>query len=480
MNRVLARLVVFLLPVLWPITGCQETDSNVPTGLWRCDQSPLLITDVHLIGETEAKSILVNQGRIQWIEAGYEGSSVPPETRTLHGNNATVLPGLIDSHTHFDSLAAAQHLHSVLDTQTQVFPITFRQTLASGVTLSRTHLAALADMALMSAVSDDDCFPAPRLSLSGPGLLGGAPDVNARLMRGVNGKADALRKVDELASHGAEWIALHNISGFPEDELEAIVSSAQARGMRLMADTETGEDFSTALNWPIASGEYIDRTDVSGYPSEIVAGIAGREIPFVVTPPIGYYRRSATYGGDPIHHKSAMSLFVADDISDQMTQSFADAFKDDEYVQRAVAHAATHSGKFRQLREAGAALIVGSDSGSLGQFHHDAIWHELSAWRTYGSSIEQTIAAATEIPAAILNRPGAGVVRAGARADLVIYGGDISSEELSRENVVAVIKGGVVYVENSEWIGPTTEQTLSLIAEYQARVNGKAASHGQD
>ena len=166
----------------------------------------------------------------------------------------------------------------------------------------------------------------------------------------------------------------------------------------------------------------------------------------------------------------AMSQFVDNDIRREMTLSFADAFAGDKYIQKAVANVMTHRAKFQQLRGAGAVLMVGSDSGSLGQFHYDAIWHELTAWRAYGASIEETIAAATEIPAAILDRRRTGVLQPSARADLVIYGGDISSTELSRENVIAVVKGGVVYVANSEWTGPTTEQTLSLIAEYQNQV----------
>ena len=474
MNRQLPKLALVFLPLLNLLVGNSTANADVQTASWHCDKSPLLIADVRLIGETKPVSILIRAGRIQWIKSNYDDSLLPPGTRALQGDGATVIPGLVDSHAHFDSLAAAQHLHSELDTQTEVFPITFRQTLASGVTLARTHLAALADMPLMSAISEDDCFPAPRLTLSGPGLLGGAPAVNARLMRGVDGPADASKKVEELADHGADWIALHNISGFSESELEAIASSSRARQVRLMADTEEVKDFAVALNWPIRSGEYINRTSIREYPAEIVDVLSARDTPFVVTPPIGYYRRSATYSGNPVQHATAMSQFVGDDIGSEMTLSFADAFAGDKYIQEAVANVTTHRSKFQQLRDAGAVLIVGSDSGSLGQFHHDAIWHELTAWRAYGVSIEETIAAATEIPAGILDRRDTGVLQPGARADLVVYGGDISSTELSRDNVVAVVKGGVVYVANAEWVGPTTEQTLSLIADYRNQIPARA------
>jgi len=469
MNWTRAGQVVLLLAVLGTFAGCEVTDGSTPIAEWHCDQSPLLIADVHLLGETEPKFILIEEGRIRWITSEHDDLPLPPNTRTLHGNNATAVPGLIDSHAHFDSLAAAQHLHSSLDTQTQVFPITMRQTLASGVTLARTHLSALADMALMSAISDDACFPSPRLSLSGPGLLGGASDVNSRLMRGVDGPSDASEKVDELADFGAEWVALHNIHKFLGSELTAIVSAADERGLQLMADTDGFEDLATALKWPITSGEYINNSIEKHYPAEIIAAISGRGRPFVVTPPVGYYRRSAMYMENPARLDSSLFLFVDDDVEEEMDRTFATDCDSDKYIRQAVSCFATHESKFQQLQQAGAVLVVGSDSGSLGQFHHDAVWHEMATWRAYGASIQETIAAATEIPAEMLGRSDAGSLVPGAHGDLVIYGGDIENDDLSREHVVAVVKGGVIYVDDHEWTGPTTEQTRALIAKYLDR-----------
>ncbi|MHA7872720.1 MAG: amidohydrolase family protein, partial [Hyphococcus sp.] len=202
---------------------------------WTCDQAPLLIDNVRLLGREDTTSILIKDGVIEWVGAASMRSDALSSARVLDAGGATALPGLIDSHTHFDALPAAKHRQRELSAQTEIFPITMRQTLASGVTTARAHLSVLPDMALMTALSADNCFPSPRIYVSGPGLVGGAPEANSRLMRGVKSPDDAAAKIIELANSGASWAALHGIARFSEPEREAIINTAQQTNIKLMA-----------------------------------------------------------------------------------------------------------------------------------------------------------------------------------------------------------------------------------------------------
>ena len=64
----------------------------------------------------------------------------------------------------------------------------------------------------------------------------------------------------------------------------------------------------------------------------------------------------------------------------------------------------TLAGKFRQLRETGVTLLVGTDSGHPGNFHTDSTWRELQAWVDLGMTPMQAIAGATRWPAVWLKR----------------------------------------------------------------------------
>ena len=436
------------------------TTSYAESTPWACDRSDLLVTNVRLFAGKKV-SILISDGRIEDI--GETAGKTRRDLRIVDGKGALALPGLIDSHTHFDALPAAKHLQREMDAQLEIFPITMRQTLASGVTTARTHLAALADMTVMTALGDDDCFPAPRFALSGPGLLGGAPNVNGRLMRGVVGAEDAAAKTNEMAGLGATWLALHGIANFSEGELAAIFSAADENNMKVMADTDGFENLAAALNWPILSGEYINRSPATDYPPEILEAISARG-DFYVTPPLGYYMRSAAIAADAdTEFDPELFEFTPDNLAEEMNRSFREAFDRDDYIARAIEAAPTYRQKFRQLIDAGAKPVIGSDTGSLGQFHRDAVWIEMAAWARLGITPQDIFAGATVTPAEMLGVNDIGVLKTGARGDLVLYAGDFASGEFDSDHVAAVIKGGVIYVRDGVWVGPDTEATRAGI-----------------
>jgi hypothetical protein len=176
-------------------------------------------------------------------------------------------------------------------------------------------------------------------------------------------------------------------------------------------------------------------------------------------PPLGYYRRSYAYAqASEASLDPSVFHFMSDEISSHMQRSFDEAFKSDQYIEAIVSSFPTFEIKLKQLREAGGILVVGSDSGSLGQFHYDAIWKELAAWQSFGVTPHAIIAAATATPARMLNKADIGVIAPGSRGDLVLYKGDIEASEFARKNVSAVIKGGVIFVSQSQWVGPDEEE----------------------
>jgi imidazolonepropionase-like amidohydrolase len=101
--------------------------------------------------------------------------------------------------------------------------------------------------------------------------------------------------------------------------------------------------------------------------------------------------------------------------------------------------------KFRQLRESGVTLLVGTDSGIPLNFHFDSTWRELDWFVRLGVPPMEALRAATYWPAQFLKQPDLGTIAAGKLADVIVVDGDPLTDMSSMRNVVHVVKDGKVY-----------------------------------
>jgi imidazolonepropionase-like amidohydrolase len=103
----------------------------------------------------------------------------------------------------------------------------------------------------------------------------------------------------------------------------------------------------------------------------------------------------------------------------------------------------TLANKFRQLRETGVTMLVGTDSGIPGNFHTDSTWRELDTWVRLGVPPMQAISSATRWPAAWLKREkDFGTIAPGRYADIIAVRGDVLSNIGLLQRVDVVVKGG--------------------------------------
>lgn len=377
---------------------------------------------------------------------------MPAGGRRLDGQGAIALPGLVDAHAHLDALPGAQGGPAV--PRDDVVAAAGRQTLASGVTLVRAHLSGLTDGPPLAAASADPCTPLPRVVLGGPGLTGGAPDLNARLMRGIRNAADASAKVAEVAASGATWIAVHRLDAMSAEERRAIAGEARRRGLRVMASGDDLAELRAALALGVDTIEYLNRTDLPAYPDDVLAALRAVSRPLTVVAPIGYYTQYHAYRARPAEvRRPDLTLFYPPaaiapvvDALEQQLRTAAPSPIDVSFP--------TLAAKFRQLRATGVAMALGSDSGSTAQFHIDAIWQEMRTWRELGVPADDVVRAGSIIAARAIGDPSRGRLDAGGPADLVLYRGDLTKTPFDRRHVHTVIKGGVVFVRDGKWVGP--------------------------
>jgi imidazolonepropionase-like amidohydrolase len=108
--------------------------------------------------------------------------------------------------------------------------------------------------------------------------------------------------------------------------------------------------------------------------------------------------------------------------------------------------------KFAQLRHLRLTMAVGSDAGSTLHFPAGAIWWELEAWRSLGATHREALTAATEHGARVLRTADTGRLTVGARADFILYRGDVEQGPFEMARVLEVAKDGVRFVAGGRWV----------------------------
>jgi imidazolonepropionase-like amidohydrolase len=99
--------------------------------------------------------------------------------------------------------------------------------------------------------------------------------------------------------------------------------------------------------------------------------------------------------------------------------------------------------KFRQLRETGVRMMIGTDAGIPAMFHNDATWREMVKWVELGVPPMETLQAATLWPARFLRREqDFGVLAPGRYADIILVHGDPLTDMTVLRDVRVVLQGG--------------------------------------
>jgi len=225
-------------------------------------------------GELRANQAIVIEGdKIAQIAPSSEVTAAPGDT-TIDLPEATLLPGLIDMHTHltfdlnslgYQGLAistAREALHGARNA---------RRTLEAGFTTVRNLGAKdYADIALRDAINDGDVI-GPRIVASGPaiGITGGHCDENLlppAFHHQGEGVADGIEgvqhKVREVIKYGADVIKIcatggvlskgddPNASQYTLEEMKAIVADAHRLGRRVAAHAHGAE----GVRWASEAG----------------------------------------------------------------------------------------------------------------------------------------------------------------------------------------------------------------------------------
>jgi imidazolonepropionase-like amidohydrolase len=376
----------------------------------------------------EGWSVLVDGDRIAAVGPNL---TAPSGTRTIDLPGTTLMPGMIEGHSHLflhpynETLWDDQVLHEALALRTARAVVQAERTLDAGFTTERdlgTEGAGFADVGLRQAI-DQGIVPGPRLMVAtraivargayGPkGYEPGVPvPQGAQEVAGVD---ETIRAVRDQVASGADLIKFyadyHWGKGEPsrptlsQAELDAGVAAAHDAGRMVAVHATTAEGMMRAVR---AGTDTIEHG--YGGTAEVFKAMAAKGI--ALCPTLGASEAYARY----FQHWNGQEPAP-------------------ESVQE-------NRRSFKLAMAAGVPICMGGD---VGVFSHGKNWLEMEAMQRGGMSPAQVLISATSRNARILDLTDRGEVRPGLLADLVAVDGDPTRDVAAVEHVRLVIKGGKV------------------------------------
>ncbi|MBA4138811.1 MAG: Xaa-Pro dipeptidase [Opitutus sp.] len=359
---------------------------------------------------------------------------LPPNTKIVDLRQATVLPGLIDCHTHITSQPENYYTDifrkSPIDVAITAHVYARRTLLAGFTTVRDVGAGEYTDIALKRAIDSGKVagpriFPAA-LTLGATGghvdLTGFSPSISFKDMSGVADGVDAVRsRVRQNIKFGAEWIKVAATAG--------VLSEEESVGAPQYSELEMHTAVEEAAMWGKKVAAHAHGTE--GIKRAIRAGVASIEhASFIDDEGIALAKERGTW----------LVMDIYND--DYILSEFARMGYPEKIIEKERLVGRTQRENFQKAHRAGVKMAFGTDAGVYPHGWNGKQFRHMVQW---GMTPMQAIQAATVNAAELLNQKGKlGAIATGAHADLIAVKGDPLADVTVLENIDFVMKGGEI------------------------------------
>ncbi len=430
MLKRVASLLFFVI-VFATTAPAQQTPPSSQVTLIRAGK----LVDVDAGRVLANQMILVRDGK---IEAVGEHLAVPTGATLIDLSKMTVLPGLIDCHTHIADTGDGEPLHVLQKTSAETAYAAIpnaRLTLLAGFTTVRDVgvYRAFNDVAMRDAIARGYII-GPRMFVAGAyitisggagAMTGLAWDIPVPLdlrFGEANSPWEVRQKIRELAHRGADHIKILSTGAvlthgsnpksveFTPEELQAAVEEARNFGLRVEAHAHAAEGIKNAIRAGVASIEHATMIDDEG---------------IALAKEHGTYLDMDIYDEECIQDAGKTNKTPAD---------FLEHDRDLGEIQRR---------NFTKALRAGVKMSFGTDAGVC---PHGINARQFAFMVKYGMTAMQAIQSATTNAADLLGKPDLlGSLRPGKYADIIAVSGDPLENIRLLESVKFVMKEGKIY-----------------------------------
>lgn len=371
----------------------------------------------------ERADVLIRDGRIAAIGANLK---MPAGAERIDGAGKTLLPGLIDAHTHNWGDAQRDALRFGVTTELEMMG-------------DRTRLSALKNRRASTAPTDEAdlwsagaAVTAPKghgtqYGMGVPTLAPGedaAAFVKARAAEG----SDYIKIILEDFSAHSETMRLPTVT---EAQTRDAIAAAHADGKRAVVHVSRLRDAQFALE---SGADGLVHMFVEPGDAAFVQ-TAKRRKAFVVPTlsVIGTMARAEE--GRKLAEDARLSPWLTRAQTDALKANYGNAASRPEVLADAIRNV-------RALHEAGVEILAGTDAGNPGTAHGVSMHGELELLVRAGLTPTQALAAATAVPARRFALDDRGRIAPGLRADVLLVEGDPSQEIHATRAIVGVWKNG--------------------------------------